>query len=231
MMFLVVQLFAFFTLYFPVYDAFLTHDRFGISKVQNLQNFKMAVDGKVPFNSIDGSNVRVGIIKARWNKEITNSLVLGVREGLKEFSVKEEFIFETEVPGSFELPLAARYLALSKTVDAIVCIGTLIKGDTSHYENICSAVSQGLMDVGLSTGVPTVFGVLTCLNEEQAKARSSGTNNHGVDWGKTAVEMGLLRMAALGQMGDAGKPKKILFGASNEASESIPPGEKKKVFF
>ena len=67
-----------------------------------------------------------------------------------------------------------------------------------HFEYIAEAVSQGLMNVGLQTNVPVVFGVLTCLNMEQAKARSSGDNNHGVDWGKTAVEMGLLRMSALG---------------------------------
>jgi len=189
-----------------------------------------AIEGEISFGDLDGSEVRVGIIKARWNKEVIDSLTSGIRESLKECNVKDEYVFETEVPGSFELPLAARYLALSKTVDAIICVGTLIKGDTYHFEYISQAVSKGIMDVGLSTGVPTVFGVLTCETQEQAVDRSTGANNHGNSWGKTAVEMGLLRMTALGQLG--GTPaKKIAFNVQKDADEATPPGEKKRVFF
>jgi 6,7-dimethyl-8-ribityllumazine synthase len=89
----------------------------------------------------------------------------------------------SKVPGAYELPLAARFLALSGTVDAVVCVGCLIKGDTQHFEYIAGAVSSGLMNVGLQTSVPVVFGVLTVNNEQQALDRAFGENNHGLSWG------------------------------------------------
>lgn len=92
-------------------------------------------------------------------------------------------IVRYQVPGAFELPLAARFLALSGTVDAIVCVGCLIKGDTQHFEYIANACSVGIMNVGLQTSVPVVFGVLTVNNEQQAKDRAFGDNNHGLSWG------------------------------------------------
>ncbi|CAM9416534.1 unnamed protein product [Heterosigma akashiwo] len=192
-----------------------------------------AIEGEISFKELDGSEVRVGIIKTRWNSEIIDSLVAGAKEALAECNVPKDYIFETEVPGAFELPLAARYLAMSKTVDAIICVGTLIKGDTYHFEYISGAVSQGLMDVGLSTGVPTVFGVLTTENKQQAIDRSTGANNHGQSWAKTAVEMGLLRMAALGQTGKKDARPKISFNPTAETGgEGAAPGEEKqKVFF
>lgn len=85
------------------------------------------------------ADVRIGIISTRWNKEDVKRLVDGSRKALKECKVKDENIFETEVPGSFELPMAAKFLALSGTVDAIICAGVLIKGDTMHFEYICDA--------------------------------------------------------------------------------------------
>lgn len=157
----------------------------------------MAADGAT-FGELDGSEVRVGIISTRWNEDIINRLTDGVKESLKECNVTDANIFETQVPGAFELPLAARFLALSQTVDAVVCVGCLIKGDTTHFENIASATCQGLMDVSILTATPIVLGVLTCTEEQQAIKRSTGDNNHGLDWGKTAVEMGLLRMSATG---------------------------------
>lgn len=89
-----------------------------------------------------------------------------------------------KVPGAFELPLAARFLAMSGTVDAIICVGCLIKGDTQHFEYIAGATSTGLMNVGLQTSTPVVFGVLTVNNEAQAEERAFGENNHGISWGK-----------------------------------------------
>eukprot|EP01084_Bolivina_argentea_P292632 503111_1 len=167
--------------------------------------------------NLDGSKVRVGIISARWNVQYVNSLRDGVKQALKNCSVIEENIFETSVPGSYELAMAARFLALSNTVDVIVCLGTLIKGDTTHFEVISDAVSSGLMQVSLSTSVPVVFGVLTCLDEKQAEKRSIGKDNHGIGWGKTAVEMGLLRLSALGE--SIGK-KKLGFEDPEEVKES-----------
>eukprot|EP00611_Tribonema_gayanum_P021857 TRINITY_DN4297_c0_g4_i2.p3 TRINITY_DN4297_c0_g4~~TRINITY_DN4297_c0_g4_i2.p3 ORF type:complete len:150 (-),score=40.37 TRINITY_DN4297_c0_g4_i2:354-803(-) len=135
-----------------------------------------------------------------------------------------------QVPGAYELPLAARFLALSQTVDSIVCLGCLIKGETMHFEYIADAVSSGLMQVGLSTTCPTVFGVLTTLDEAQAKSRSEGENNHGVGWGMTAVEMGLLRMSALGQ----GKASGMGFGKAEGLSiigDKKSDDERKKIGF
>jgi 6,7-dimethyl-8-ribityllumazine synthase len=106
---------------------------------------------------------------------------------------------------------------MSGTVDAIITTGVLIKGDTMHFEYICDATSKAIMNVGIQTNVPIVFGVLTCLNEEQVKKRSSGDNNHGYDWGKTAVEMALLRADAIGA---ATKPTGMGFGAVTPLSDN-----------
>ena len=183
----------------------------------------MAVEGAIDFDNLDGSEVRVGIIKTRWNKEHVDNAVEGARTALKACNVTDENIFETTVPGAYELPLAARFLALSGTVDAVICCGVLIKGDTMHFEYICDATSKGLMNVGIQTNVPVVFGVLTCLNEDQVIARSSGDSNHGYDWGKTAVEMALLKNEAVG----AGKPSGMGF-ASPTPLESTPDDKKTK---
>jgi len=169
----------------------------------------------VDFPELDGSEMRIGIIRARWHADIGNSLVAGVKESLSECGVLEENIIESEVPGSFELPLAARYLALSGTVDAIVPIGILIKGDTLHFEVIAESTTKALMDVGLSTGVPVMMGVLTVNTEEQAVARSTGSNNHGLQWGKAAVEMGLLRASAIGRKG-----RKFFLGFGTEEDKA-----------
>ena len=158
---------------------------------------------EVSFGALDGSACRVGIIKTRWNQGIIDSLAKGCKDSLTELGVKDENVFETEVPGAFELPMAARFLAQSGTVDAIVCIGCLIKGDTSHFEYISDATASGIMNVQLSTSVPCVFGVLTVHEEKQAKDRAKKGNNHGEAWGKTAVEMALLRASALGTSGGA----------------------------
>ena len=109
-------------------------------------------------------------------------------------------MFATYVPGSFELPVTAKLLAASKRVDVIICLGCLIKGDTMHFEYIADATAKGIMRVSLDTSMPVIFGVLTVLNKEQAVVRSSGPGNEGLSWGTSAVEMGLNRMSALGQL-------------------------------
>ncbi|GAB5031082.1 Hypothetical protein NocV09_00403550 [Nannochloropsis oceanica] len=146
---------------------------------------------------LDGSACRIGIVKTRWNPEIVDSLYEGVRAALKETGVKDANIYDTTVPGSFELPLAARFLAMSRQCDVVITIGCLIKGDTMHFEYIAEAVTKGLMDIQLQTTIPVIFGLLTVLNKDQAIVRSKGENNHGISWGKTAVEMALLRTAAM----------------------------------
>uniref|UniRef100_A0A7S2RMT1 6,7-dimethyl-8-ribityllumazine synthase n=1 Tax=Rhizochromulina marina TaxID=1034831 RepID=A0A7S2RMT1_9STRA len=179
---------------------------------------------EVDFGELNGESCRIGIISTRWNPEIIGDLKSGVKQALEECKVKDANIFETEVPGAFELPLAARFLALSGTVDAVVCVGCLIKGDTMHFEYICDTVSSGLMNVGLQTSTPVVFGVLTVMDEEQAKARSTGENNHGLSWGKTAVEMALLRQSALGQ----GKSMSMSmgFGNATKVKDDVLPGDR-----
>lgn len=182
-------------------------------------------ESEVSFADLDGSNMKIGIIRTRWNDEHVSNLVSGIKEGLKECGVKDASIFETSVPGAFELPLAARFLALSGTVDAIVACGVLIKGETMHFEYISDAVAKGLMNVGMTTTTPVVLGVLTCMNEDQVRARSSGNNNHGNDWGKTAVEMALLRTEALGgkaAMSEFGK--ELGFGESDAKKEEEKKG-------
>jgi len=181
-------------------------------------------ESEVSFGDLDGSDIRIGIIRTRWNDEHVTNLVNGCRKALKECNVKEENIFETSIPGAYELPLSARFLALSGTVDAIVTAGVLIKGETMHFEYISDTVSSALMSVQLQTQLPVVYGVLNCLNEDQVKARSSGDSNHGEDWGRTAVEMALLRNEALNIKAGAGKANKLM----DVGFSKVTPVEEKK---
>ncbi|KAI9823222.1 MAG: hypothetical protein M1826_000235 [Phylliscum demangeonii] len=156
----------------------------------------------------DVSLLRIGIIAARWNGAIVRQLVNGVLQELAVQQVPEFFIDVEYVPGSFELPYAAKRLAARDFYDVIIAVGVLIKGDTMHFEYIADAVSQGLMRVQLDATTPVVFGVLTVLNEAQAWDRAGGApvgpdqlqdsdrvgdgRNHGVDWARAAVELALL---------------------------------------
>lgn len=141
----------------------------------------------------DGKAVRVGILHARWNREVIDALVAGAVAKLGAMGVVEDNIVVESVPGAYELPFATRVFFEKHNVDVVISIGCLIKGSTMHFEYICDAVSKGLMDVQLAVGKPVVFGVLTCLTEEQARARAGlipgQMHNHGEDWGACAVEM------------------------------------------
>lgn len=151
---------------------------------------------EIVFEKKDGSKLKIGIAVARWNDKITFSLLKKCREALIESGVKEKNISVLEVPGSFELPYAADHLITTKKPDAVICLGCLVKGQTMHFEYISEAVSQGIMHLNLERKVPVIFGVLTCLTEKQAVARAGNDeNNHGYGWGKTAVAMGLLKIA------------------------------------
>lgn len=174
--------------------------------------------------------MRIGIVKARWNTDHINNLMVGIKKSLKDCNVDDDNIFETSVPGSFELPIAARFLALSGTVDVIICVGVLIKGETMHFEYISDAVSKGIMNIGIQTSTPVIFGVLTCLNVKQVISRSTGDNNHGYSWGKTAVEMALLRTEAMGgkSVADSSKLKELGFTDKN-VKDGMTPTEKEKV--
>eukprot|EP01138_Halocafeteria_seosinensis_P012332 gb/GECG01012601.1/.p1 GENE.gb/GECG01012601.1/~~gb/GECG01012601.1/.p1 ORF type:complete len:189 (+),score=20.47 gb/GECG01012601.1/:1-567(+) len=128
------------------------------------------------FADKDFSNTKIGVIYTQWNKRVIDSLVVGCINKLVECRVQKDNIVTMEVPGAYELTYAADRMARKHPdVEAIICIGCLIKGDTMHFEYIASAVSHGLTQVSIKQEKPILFGVLTCLNEEQAKARAGLT--------------------------------------------------------
>ncbi len=141
---------------------------------------------------LDGSGLRVALIRTRWNPEVIDRLAAGVDRALAECGIADHHV--VEVPGAFEIPFAARTLAASGRVDAIVAIGAVIRGETTHYDLVSEECARGLQDVQLSTGIPTGFGVLATENLEQALARSEGADGHnvGADAARVAVEMAIL---------------------------------------
>lgn len=142
---------------------------------------------------LDGSGLRVAIIGARFNDHIVTNLRDGALRGLERLGVADSDVTEAWVPGAFELPLAAKALAQTGKVDAIICLGTVIKGDTPHFDYVCNEAARGIQDAQLSTGIPVMFGVLTVNTEQQAVDRSGpGIDNKGDEAAVGAVEMALL---------------------------------------
>jgi 6,7-dimethyl-8-ribityllumazine synthase len=157
-------------------------------------NFRAAnsVQGEV-----DGTGVRVGLVCGRFNDHITDRLVEGAENALAVHGVAEADVTQVWVPGAFEAPMAARALITNGHVDAVVCLGAVIRGETSHYDFVAGECARGIQQVQLDTGVPVVFGVLTTENLEQALARSSEEDNKGEESVRTALEMvDLLRRLA-----------------------------------
>lgn len=146
----------------------------------------------IDFPDLEGKDLRIGVVFARWNNELTYSIRDKAIEGLKDCQVLEEHIILQEVPGAYEVVMGAKQLIEKKHVDAVICIGVLIKGQTMHFEYISEAVTQGIMDLNMQSGIPVMYGILNCMTEEQARVRSVGEHNHGYGWGKAAVEMALL---------------------------------------
>ena len=142
--------------------------------------------------TLDGSALRIGVVSSRWNADIIDRLLEGVDRGLNAAGVTQ--ITRETVPGAFELPLAALMLARSTTVDGIVAIGTVIRGETTHYELVAEECGRGLMDVQLTTQIPVGLGILTVENHDQAVARSeaAGGHNVGEEAALVAVELALL---------------------------------------
>lgn len=142
---------------------------------------------------IDGAGVRVAIIGARFNDHIVTALRDGARRGLARLGVADSDITEAWVPGAFELPLAAKVIAETGKVDAVICLGTVIRGDTPHFDYVCAEAARGIQDAQLATAVPVMFGVLTVETEQQALDRSGpGIDNKGDEAAVGAVEMALL---------------------------------------
>ena len=135
-------------------------------------------------------DMKVGIVAARFNELITNKLLGGALDGLTRHDVREEDIEVAWVPGAFEIPLIAARMAKSGKYDAVICLGAVIRGSTSHYDYVCNEVSKGIAVVSLETGVPVLFGVLTTENIEQAIERAgTKAGNKGYDCALSAVEM------------------------------------------
>ena len=142
---------------------------------------------------LDGSALRIGIVAARFNDHIVTNLRDGALRGLERCKVKDGNITEVWVPGAFEVPLAAKVMAETGKVDAVICLGTVIRGDTPHFEYVCGEAARGIQDAQMSTGIPVMFGVLTLNTEQQAIDRSGpGIDNKGDEAAMGAVEMALL---------------------------------------
>ncbi|HJG08183.1 6,7-dimethyl-8-ribityllumazine synthase [Megamonas hypermegale] len=142
---------------------------------------------------LNGKDLKIGIVVARFNEFITNKLLGGAIDTLRRHETDEANIDVAWVPGAFEIPLVAKKMAESKKYDAVICLGAVIRGSTSHYDYVCNEVSKGVAQVGLQTGVPTIFGVVTTENIEQAIERAgTKAGNKGADAAMAAMEMASL---------------------------------------
>ena len=150
------------------------------------QNLSIYDPSKVPA----ADKMRMGIVVSEWNPEITGALLSGAVETLKKNGLPESNLFIHYVPGSFELPQGAAYLIDQLDIDAVLCLGCVIQGETRHFEFICQAVSQGIMNLQLDSGIPVIFGILTTDNFDQAKERAGGKHgNKGDEAAITAIKM------------------------------------------
>jgi 6,7-dimethyl-8-ribityllumazine synthase len=143
------------------------------------------------FNSIpDGSAMTLGIVVSEWNNKITLGLLKGAKETLLAHGVKEENIHIHFVPGAFELPLAAQLMLKNTLVEAVICLGCVIQGETKHFDFVCEGVTQGVKDVSLKFNAPVIFGVLTDNTEQQSIDRSGGRlGNKGDEAAISAIKM------------------------------------------
>lgn len=145
---------------------------------------------KVFEGNVVSENIRVGIVAARFNEFIVSKLVGGALDGLKRHGVQEQDVDVAWVPGAFEIPLIAKKMANSGKYDAVICVGAVIRGSTTHYDYVCSEVSKGIANVSLSSDIPVMFGVITTENIEQAIERAgSKAGNKGYECALGAIEM------------------------------------------
>ena len=145
---------------------------------------------KIYEGNVTGRGLKIAIVVARFNEFITSKLLEGALDTLKRHETEDANISVVWVPGAFEIPIAAKKLADSKNFDAIICLGAVIRGATTHYDYVCNEVSKGIAQIGLQTGVPTIFGVLTTENIQQAIERAgTKSGNKGADAAMSAMEM------------------------------------------
>ena len=141
-------------------------------------------------NVVAREGMKVGIVASRFNEIIVNKLLGGAVDGLVRHGVEDGNITAVWVPGAFEIPTAAQRMAASGKYDAVICVGAVIRGETSHYDYVCNEVSKGIAQVSMTTGVPTLFGIVTTENIEQAIARAGAhAGNKGYDCSLSAIEM------------------------------------------
>ena len=203
--------------------------------------------------SLDAAGHRFGIVVSRFNAFITERLLQSAIDALRRTGAKDKDILIVRVPGSFEIPSAARTLAETKKYDAIICLGCLLRGDTAHYDVIVNEVTRGIGQSAQETGVPHAFGVLTCENLEQAIDRAGlKMGNKGFEAALAAVEMANLKKAigtqqsalrdnksVVGRRSSVGKDKsavgsrsvlgkKLDNGKSQRQTRSRPSGKKPK---
>jgi 6,7-dimethyl-8-ribityllumazine synthase len=153
---------------------------------ENLKSDKTAVE-------LDAAGLRFAIVVSRFNSLITERLLAGAMDALQRSGAAQEDVEVVYVPGAFELPLAAKKLASRGEYDGLIAIGCVIRGETSHYDYVCSETARGVQLAQMDTGVPIIFCVLTCETQEQAMARAGGEHgNKGFDSGLAAVEMARL---------------------------------------
>ncbi len=145
---------------------------------------------KVLEGKVVAEGIKIGIVAARFNEFIVSKLVAGARDGLVRHNVEDDDITLAWVPGAFEIPVMAKKMAESGKYDAVICLGAVIRGATSHYDYVCAEVSKGIASVSLETGIPVMFGVVTTDNIEQAIERAgTKAGNKGYDCALGAIEM------------------------------------------
>lgn len=144
-----------------------------------------------------GAGCKFGIVVSDWNKSVTNKLLEGCKSTLLSAEVSEEDIHIVRVPGSFELPMGAKLLISRQKLDAVICLGCVIKGETKHDEYISQSVANGIMQLSLFSNIPIIFGVLTPNSQEQAEERSGGKHGHkGIEAAEAALQMSALKKEA-----------------------------------
>ncbi len=138
----------------------------------------------------DGRNLKIAIVVSRWNEEVTGALLIGAKQALEQAGVTSANTYISYVPGTFELALGAQYAAQNSSIDAVITLGCVIQGETRHFDFICDAAANGIMNVGLKYNKPVIFGVLTTDNQGQALDRAGGKHgNKGVEAAVTALQM------------------------------------------
>ncbi len=148
------------------------------------------IEGKIVSEKSNGKSVKIALVASRFNEFIVSRLISGAQDALVRHNVPEKNITLAWVPGAFEIPVVAKRLAESKKYDAVIALGAVIRGSTSHYDYVCAEVSKGIAQAALQTGVPVMFGVLTTDTIEQAIERAgTKAGNKGYDCALGALEM------------------------------------------